>query len=148
MPDSSEPRLLSRCGGTSPYIHRRLWFVTKMIGISNATYPPLNKLKRIAENLRVVGSSIIRFGMSWPKMPFPTGTTVVRLAGSCLLIHSPTHLTLTLRAEIECIGHLGRTVVLPRTFVVRATCVRNVPILNACTRQRAHPCFIAPEFSG
>jgi hypothetical protein len=75
-----------------------------MIDSSNATYPPLNTLKRVAEDLWIVDGPIIRFGMPWPKMPFPTRMTVVRLAGSRLLIHSPTRLTPELRAEIEHVG--------------------------------------------
>ncbi|MFM0418777.1 DUF4336 domain-containing protein [Paraburkholderia aromaticivorans] len=75
-----------------------------MTATSNATYPPLNTLKRIAEHLWIVDGPIIRFGMPWPKMPFPTRMTIVRLAGSRLFIHSPTRLISELKAEIESIG--------------------------------------------
>lgn len=75
-----------------------------MIDTSNPTYPPLNTLKRVAENLWIVDGPIIRFGMPWPKMSFPTRMTVVRLAGSRLLIHSPTRLTSELSAEIGRVG--------------------------------------------
>jgi hypothetical protein len=67
------------------------------------TYPPLNTLKRACDNLWIVDGPVIRFGMPWPKMPFPTRMTVVRIAGD-LFIHSPTPLVLALRAEIEKAG--------------------------------------------
>src|SRR3546814_13541117 len=68
---------------------------------SHMTYPPLNTLKRVVENLWIVDGPVIRFGMPWPKMPFPTRMTVIRLAGGDLFIHSPTVLTSALKAEIE-----------------------------------------------
>jgi hypothetical protein len=68
-----------------------------------ATYPPLDTLKRVADDLWIVDGPIIRFGMAWLEMPFPTRMTVVRLAGG-LFIHSPTPLTPGLRAEIEAAG--------------------------------------------
>lgn len=68
------------------------------------TYPPLNTLKRIADDIWVVDGPIIRFGMRWPKMPFPTRMTVIRLADRHLFIHSPTPLTPALKAEIANIG--------------------------------------------
>lgn len=71
---------------------------------SLGTYPPLNTLKRVAEHLWIVDGPIIRFGMPWPKMPFPTRMTVVRLDGERLFIHSPTHLTPELKIEVEKIG--------------------------------------------
>jgi hypothetical protein len=73
---------------------------------SEQTYPPLNTLKPVAENVWIVDGPLIRFSMPWPKMPFPTRMTVVRLAGENLFIHSPTPLVPELRAEIE---RLGRT---------------------------------------
>jgi hypothetical protein len=68
------------------------------------TYEPLDTLKRVADNVWVVDGPLIRFGMPWPKMPFPTRMTVIRLANSGLFIHSPTRLTEDLRAEIAAIG--------------------------------------------
>jgi hypothetical protein len=69
----------------------------------DGTYPPLNTLKPVAENIWIVDGPLIRFGMPWPKMPFPTRMTVIRLAGD-LLIHSPTPLTPGLQAEIDKLG--------------------------------------------
>lgn len=73
----------------------------------HATYSPLNTLKPVAENVWIVDGGLIRFGLPglpWPKMPFPTRMTVIRLDGR-LFIHSPTALGPALRAEIEQIGH-------------------------------------------
>src|SRR5262245_58158424 len=55
------------------------------------TYPPLNTLKLVAEDVWIVDGPVIRFGMSsWPKMLFPTRMTIIRVAGGNLFIHSPT----------------------------------------------------------
>jgi hypothetical protein len=73
-------------------------------GHSRSTYPPLGTLKPVAENLWIVDGPIIRFGMPWPKMPFPTRMTVVRLEDGGLFIHSPTPLTPALGAKIAGAG--------------------------------------------
>jgi hypothetical protein len=67
-------------------------------------YPPLGTLKRVAEDVWIVDGPVIRFGMSWPKMPFPTRMTVIRVHGCDLFIHSPTPLAATLRRDIEALG--------------------------------------------
>ena len=67
-------------------------------------YAPINTLKPVADNVWIVDGPIIRFGMPWPKMPFPTRMTIVRLDGGALFIHSPTALTDELRDEIAAIG--------------------------------------------
>jgi len=69
----------------------------------NPTYDPLNTLKRIADDLWIVDGPIIRFGAPWPKMPFPTRMTVIRVGGD-LFIHSPTPPTAGLQREIEMVG--------------------------------------------
>lgn len=66
-----------------------------------ASYPPLNTLKHVAENVWVVDGPVIRFGAPWPKMPFPTRMTVIRLRDADLFIHSPTPLSRELKREIE-----------------------------------------------
>ena len=66
-----------------------------------ATYPPLNTLKRVADNVWIADGPVIRFGIPWPKYPFPTRMTAIRLGSGDLVIHSPTPLTLLLKAEIE-----------------------------------------------
>lgn len=71
---------------------------------SAQTYAPLNRLKPVAENVWIADGPIIRFGMPWPKMPFPTRMTMIRLAGSDLFLHSPTPLTPELGREVEKLG--------------------------------------------
>jgi hypothetical protein len=68
-----------------------------------ATYPPLNTLKTVARDLWIVDGPVIHFGMPWPKMPFPTRMTVIRL-GDDLFVHSPTPLVPALKAAIEQAG--------------------------------------------
>jgi hypothetical protein len=65
------------------------------------TYPPLNTLKPVCENVWIVDGPIIRFGMPWPKRSLPTRMTVIRLRSGDLFIHSPTPLVASLKAEIE-----------------------------------------------
>src|SRR3546814_6062339 len=65
-----------------------------------ACYPPLNTPKPIATDAWIVDGPIIRFGMPWPKMPFPTSMTLLRLGDGDLFVESPTPLTDTLRDEI------------------------------------------------
>jgi hypothetical protein len=68
------------------------------------TYPPLNTLKRVAENVWIVDGPVIRFGMPWARMPFSTRMTLVRLAGGDLFVHSPTPLVPELKREVERVG--------------------------------------------
>lgn len=73
-----------------------------MTNCREATYPPLNTLKFVAEDLWIVDGPLIQFGT--PKMSFPTRMTIVRIAEEDLFIHSPTPLTSPLRKELERIG--------------------------------------------
>jgi len=68
-----------------------------------STYAPLNTLKPVTENVWIVDGPLIRFGMPWPKVQFPTRMTVVRIGGD-LFIHSPTPLSPALRSELERVG--------------------------------------------
>lgn len=68
------------------------------------TYPPLNTLKPVADDVWIVDGPLIRFGLPFLKFPFPTRMTVIRLEGGDLFLHSPTPCTPELRAEIEAIG--------------------------------------------
>jgi hypothetical protein len=79
---------------------------------SHGTYPPLNTLKRVADNVWIVDGPIIRFGSPWPKFRFPTRMTVMRLAGDQLFIHSPTALSPELEGEIGAVG-VPRWIVAP-----------------------------------
>jgi len=78
-----------------------------MPGDSNATYEPVNTLKPVADDVWIVDGPVIRFGMPWPKMPFPTRMTIIRIAGRRLFVHSPTPLTPGLKAEVERIGDVA-----------------------------------------
>lgn len=75
-----------------------------MADSESVTYPPLNTLKNVAENVWFVDGPVILFGVRWLKMPFSTRMTIVRLDQDRLFIHSPTPLTRSLRTEIETIG--------------------------------------------
>jgi len=67
------------------------------------TYPPLNTLKSIADQIWIVDGPAIRFGPPLLRMPFSTRMTIIRIGGD-LLIHSPTPLTPELKREVEGIG--------------------------------------------
>jgi hypothetical protein len=89
-------------------VQRRWRVVSRMAGRimeshSLATYPPLNTLKRVAEDIWIVDGPVIRFGPPLLKMPFSTRMTIIRIGGD-LLIHSPTPLTAELKTEVEGIG--------------------------------------------
>jgi hypothetical protein len=67
------------------------------------TYPPLNTLKAIAENVWIVDGPAIGFGPPGLKMRFPTRMTVIRIGGD-LFLHSPTMLTPSLGFEAARLG--------------------------------------------
>jgi hypothetical protein len=67
------------------------------------TYPPLNTLKPVAENVWIVDAPLIRFGPPLLKMSFPTRMTIIRLKNG-LFIHSPTVMDEGLRAEVIALG--------------------------------------------
>ncbi|MFD2648800.1 DUF4336 domain-containing protein [Devosia albogilva] len=71
---------------------------------ANHTYPPLNTLKPVCENIWIVDGPVIEFGPALAKMKFPTRMTIIRLPGEKLFIHSPTPLAPDLKAEVEGIG--------------------------------------------
>ena len=67
-------------------------------------YTPVETLKAITNDVWVADDPAIRFGFIWPKMPFPTRATIVRLAGGALFVHSPIAPSLQLRHQIEGVG--------------------------------------------
>lgn len=77
-----------------------------MRGDDHATYAPINTLKPVADDLWIVDGPVLRFGMPWPKFPFSTRMTVIRLRGGDLFVHSPTPLTPALRAALERLGRV------------------------------------------
>ena len=68
------------------------------------TYPPLNTLKPVADDVWIVDGPSIRFGPRWFRMPFPTRATIIRLPGAQLFIHSPTPLAAGLKTELASLG--------------------------------------------
>jgi hypothetical protein len=68
-------------------------------------YQPLDTLKRVADEIWVVDGPLIRFGLPFLKMPFPTRMTIIRIGGD-LFIHSPTQLVPGLQREIEALGQV------------------------------------------
>jgi hypothetical protein len=70
---------------------------------SAMTYAPLDTPKPVAPDVWIVDGPLIRFGAPWPKVPFPTRMTLVRL-GSALFVHSPTRLTPSLRDAVLSLG--------------------------------------------
>ena len=75
-----------------------------MVHADVGTYPPLNTLKPVAQDVWIVDGPLIRFGLPFWTFPFPTRMTVVRLANGDLFVHSPTPCTPALQAEIAAIG--------------------------------------------
>lgn len=75
-----------------------------MLQETHLTYPPLNTLKPVADEVWIVDGPIIRFGIPGLKMPFPTRATLIRLSGRDLFVHSPTPFGAGLKAEVERIG--------------------------------------------
>jgi uncharacterized protein DUF4336 len=51
----------------------------------------------------IVDGPSVKFGFGWPKLPFTTRMTLVRM-GSKLFVHSPTELTESLQREIAALG--------------------------------------------
>jgi hypothetical protein len=72
--------------------------------LSTETYSPINVLKPVCDDVWIVDGPLIRFGLPWPKLPFPTRMTIVRTGERDLFVHSPTPLTPQLRAQVEAIG--------------------------------------------
>lgn len=71
---------------------------------TEASYPPLNHLKPVADNVWIVDGPLIRFGPAGFKMPFPTRMTIIRMADGGLFVHSPTALPDELKAQIGSLG--------------------------------------------
>jgi len=72
--------------------------------LPDGTYPPLNTLKPVAENVWLVDGPIIHFGPKLLRFPFPTRMTLVRLSGGKLFVHSPTELSPALRDQVKRLG--------------------------------------------
>jgi hypothetical protein len=77
-----------------------------MASASDVTYPPLDTLKRVAENVWVVDSG----PMNAMGLSLPVRMSVVRLASGGMWLHSPTRFDERLREEIEAIGPIQHLV--------------------------------------
>lgn len=77
---------------------------TPMTQDAQRCYPPLDTLKPIADDAWIVDGPVIRFGLPWPKMPFPTRMTILRIGDGDLFVHSPTPLTDALKTQVAGIG--------------------------------------------
>jgi hypothetical protein len=75
-----------------------------MLHEAHLTYPPLNTLKCVDDDVWIVDGPVIRLGGSWLSAPFPTRATILRLDGRDLFVHSPTPLVAELRVAIERTG--------------------------------------------
>lgn len=71
-----------------------------------ATYEPINVLKPVDTDIWIVDGPIIHF----KKVPFPTRMTIVRLGSGGLFVHSPTKLTVELKAEVDRLGPVHQLV--------------------------------------
>ena len=70
------------------------------------TYEPTGILKPVADGVWIVDGPVIGFGYLGMKFPFPTRTTIVRLADGGLWVHSPTELAPSLRGEVDALGRV------------------------------------------
>jgi len=70
--------------------------------MADVTYPPLDTLKPVAEDVWIVDSGPLKL----MGVPIPIRMTVIRLASGALLLHSPTPFRFPLKAELEAIGRV------------------------------------------
>jgi hypothetical protein len=71
----------------------------------DVTYPPLDTLKPVADNLWIVDSGPQHMGIS-----LPVRMTVIRLGSGEILLHSPTRYVEALRQAIEALGPIRHLV--------------------------------------
>ncbi|MDO3381544.1 DUF4336 domain-containing protein [Gilvimarinus algae] len=69
-------------------------------------YEPLQTLKPVDDNIWVVDGPLIHF----KSVPFPTRTTIVRLQGDDLFVHSPVELTPDLKRAVDELGEVKHLV--------------------------------------
>ncbi|MDP4026084.1 DUF4336 domain-containing protein [Methylobacterium sp. NEAU 140] len=72
----------------------------------DATYPPLDALKPVADDVWIVDSGPLRV----LGMPLPVRMTVIRLRDGGILLHSPTRYDPDLHADIETMGPIRHLV--------------------------------------
>ncbi|MCF8483466.1 MAG: DUF4336 domain-containing protein [Rhodospirillum sp.] len=67
-------------------------------------YAPLNVPKALAEDLWIVDGPVTHMRYLFWTLPFTTRSTVIRLPGGGLWVHSPTRLTSELKASVDGLG--------------------------------------------
>ncbi len=67
------------------------------------TYPPLNTLKSVTDDVFIVDGPLIHFHVLGLRLPYPTRMTLIRLPDG-LFVHSPTPLTPALKQEVDRLG--------------------------------------------
>ncbi|UUX34715.1 DUF4336 domain-containing protein [Fundicoccus culcitae] len=74
------------------------------------TYPPLNTLKAVANNIWIVDGDIIHMSVPFIQVPFSTRMTVVRLNNGDMWLHSPIAFDADLADEILALGPIKHLV--------------------------------------
>lgn len=69
-----------------------------------ALYEPINRLKRVGEDIWIVDGPIVTMAMYGTTIPFPTRMTIVRLSNGDLWCHSPIEFDAGLKADIDRLG--------------------------------------------
>lgn len=75
--------------------------------MTDTTYPPLDTLKPVGENVWIVDSGPLNVA---GLMPLPVRMTVIRLGSGEILLHSPTRFDEALRGAIEGLGRIKHLV--------------------------------------
>jgi len=75
--------------------------------MADVTYPPLDVLKPVADDIWIVDSGPMK---AMGLIPIPVRTTVVRLQSGEMMVHSPSRFTVDLRRQIEEIGPIRHLV--------------------------------------
>jgi hypothetical protein len=75
--------------------------------MADVTYPPLDVLKPVADDIWIVDSGPIK---AMGLIPIPVRTTVVWLQSGEMLVHSPSRFTADLRRQVEEIGPIRHLV--------------------------------------
>lgn len=70
------------------------------------TYEPTGVLKSVTDSVWIIDGPVIRLGYLGMKFPFPTRTTIVRLADGGLWVHSPTQMSPSLKSEVDALGRV------------------------------------------
>lgn len=78
--------------------------------MSIASYPPLNTLKAVGENIWIADGEVIRMDIKIGSVPFSTRMTIVRLEDGSLWCHSPIKANDQLIQEVKQLGQVKHLV--------------------------------------